>query len=411
MTALSSLNRILATMGVALQAVDTTLYGATTASSNAVEHWTVTVTPSPVTINPVTSSINTTGSVVLTAALPGVTDLTPYSFMWTTTGLAGAFTGVNPSQGGDTSYCTSSSTTTYQADAGTLFPSGQNSLQDTVSVQVYKGTGANACTTAPLFASTTGVGSSLPATIVVTKNTLTITPENPILTPGQTIPITVQTPTGNGADSPPNFTWSLQSNPNGTLSSSSGSTIIYTAGVSGPDVLSVRATDPLNGKDVGSGTTTITVKEPSGLTFTASSGSACCGGIAPGTYTTDVVPTGRYGEYCADYECGKVYGLGVAWPVGGELILGLEPNAIITGPGSWGTYESILDSIGPGQFLFISSTSDNLGTVTITTVTPLPNNELLATFTFTEGSTSGSSTRTYQGAGSFIIPAPPATTP
>lgn len=410
LTALSSFNRILAATGVALQAVDSTIYGATTLNSNAVERWSVTVTPTPVTINPLTSSITTTGSVVLQASLSGVTDLTPYSFLWTTTGLAGSFTGANASQNGTTSYCTSSSSTTYQADAGTLFPSGQNSLQDTVSVQVYQGTGANACTTAPLLAATSGVGDALPATIVVTKNTLTISPENPILTPGQTIPITVQTTSGNPADSPPNFQWSLQANANGTLSASGGTTILYTAGVTGPDTLSVQGTDPLSGKVVGSGTTTITVKEPSGLTFTASSGSACCGGFAPGTYTTPAVPTAVYEPFCANYACDpQQYGLVVGWGIGGALRLAIPDGTFITGPASWTMWAGILDTVVPGQFLFMCDTCDNIGNVTITTLTPLPDGTQLATFTFTEASGSPSSTRTYQGSGSFIVPAPPAT--
>lgn len=410
MTALSSFNRILAAAGVGLQVFDSVVFENSIINANAVENWTLTVEPSPVTINPLTSTVNAAGSVTLTATLPGVTDLSPYSFLWNTTGLAGTLTGQNASQTGVTSYCTSSASTTYQANANPAFPNGANSLTDTVSVKVFQATGANACATQYEIGTTTGTGSSLPATIVVNKYTLNVSPENPVLAPGQTIAFTAQAGFLSTDGSQPSFQWSLQGN--GSISATTGSTINYTAGASGPDTLSVTATDP-QGNSLGSGSVTITVQQPSGLTFTASSGSACCGGIAPGTYTTSVVPVGSYETFCANYECGLQYGLVVSWPVAGTLTLdlGLQMGTTITSPGSWSTYTSILGTIVPGQFLFISSTSDNLGMVTITTLTPLPAGQQLATFTFTEGSTSGSSTRTYQGAGSFIIPAPPATTP
>ncbi len=408
MTALSKFNRIIAAAGVTLQVFDSVVWEATIENSNAVENWTVTATSSPVKISPLTSTINVSGTVPLTATLPGVTDLSPYSFLWSTTGLAGTLTGANASQRGVTSYCSSSPTTTYQASATPPFQSGQNFLQDTVWVQVYQGTGASACTTAPLIAaSSTDAtnGNSPPATVVVDKNAVSITPENPTVPPGQTVAFTADAGYVSTDGSQPIYHWSLQGN--GSLSADTGATISYTAGASGPDTLTVAASTP-QGMSLGTGSDTITVQQPSGLTLTASSGSACCGGLAPGTYTTSVVPVGSYTDFCANYECGQQYGLVVGWPGIATLDLGLATGATITGPGSWGTYTSILNTIVAGQFLFISPTSDNQGQVNITKVTPLPNGQLLAIFDFTESSSSGSSTRTYNGGGSFIIPAPPA---
>jgi hypothetical protein len=167
LTALSSFNRILAAAGVGLQVFDSVVYENSITNANAVENWTLIVAPQPVTISPLTQTVSAGGSVTLTATLPGVSDLTPYSFLWTTTGLAGTLTGVNASQTGVLSYCTSSSSTTYQANTSPNFPIGQSSLQDTVSVQVFQATGANACSTGTPIAQTNGTTSSLPATVTV----------------------------------------------------------------------------------------------------------------------------------------------------------------------------------------------------------------------------------------------------
>jgi len=411
LTALAKFNQALAAAGVTLQVYDTLVLVNAVLQANAVENWNLTVSPAVVTINPLTSTVYLGGSVKLTAALPGVSDLSAYSFLWTTTGLAGTLTGANASQSNVTSYCTSSPSTTYQASANPAFPSGATSLQDTVSVQVFQATGSGACTTGMLIAATTGVGSSLPATIVVDKNLVSITPENPVVAPGQVVSFTASTGFVSSDGSQPSYQWSLQGN--GSISATTGATISYTAGSTGPDTLSVTATDP-EGSALGKGAVTITVKPPSGLTFTASSGSACCGGIDPGTYTTTVVPTGTYGYFCANYQCGQQYGFIVSWPISEginpTLNLALNTGATITAPATWNAWDSILDTLVPGQFLFISSSSDNQGYVTIGTLTPLPMGQQLATFTFHEGSTSSQSTRTYDGSGSFIIPAPPPAT-
>lgn len=64
----------------------------------------------------------------------------------------------------------------------------------------------------------------------------------------------------------------------------------------------------------------------------------------------------------------------------------------------------VLAPVLPGMFRFVSDTSDNIGTATITSLTLRPDGTRLATFTFTEASSSPSSTRKYSGSGAFIVP-------
>ena len=78
---------------------------------------------------------------------------------------------------------------------------------------------------------------------------------------------------------------------------------------------------------------------------------------------------------------------------------------------SFSTYTGVLGTIMPGQFFFISPTTDNLGMVSIDTPTAIGNGQQLVTFHFTGGSSSGSYTQTYSGAGSFIIPLLPSHIP
>ena len=398
-TMMTKFNVIMNTAGGILQVYDTSVYVADFASSDQADQWSLTVTNQKVALNPSTSKISLGASVTLTASVLGVESTPGYSYHWATTSQMGTLTETNG--GGrtlQTDFCSSSPVVTFVSRSADV-----SGATDTVTVQAYASSFCDTSRGPALGRATATISSDIG---------VTISPRPTLIAPGTT---TTFTGTTQGT-LPDGVTYRWVVTGGGSIGSSSTvitttPTIAYTAQASGTDTLELSVLSP-GGAALATDAVTITVRTPSGLSLVATSGSACCGGIGPGTYTTDAVPTGGYGSFAANYAGDPQYGFIVSWSpqdgsgnsVGVSLRLGLPAGTKITGASSWTTYAGILETIQPGQFLFISSTSDNVGMVAITSFTALPGGGHLATFTFTESSTSGSSTRAYSGAGSFIVP-------
>jgi hypothetical protein len=282
--------------------------------------------------------------------------------------------------------------------------------------------------------------------------TLQISPASTNATPGQQVALTATISPQLSPDMPATATvtykWSISGSAGGSFTNPATGGSVSTLVTTQPKVTYITSnsassgqTDTINVElDVSSsnngGLTTKTVASTSttspatiaiasvGLTFTASNGSACCGGVQPGTYSTSSPGQSGYGAICDNNGNCSAYGLTVVWdlqvpftancsngcspPYTGPpmLSLALAPGTTLNSPGVYTSRPGILSVLTPGEFFFLCNTCDNLGSVNITTVQPIVggNGSKLATFTFTEASGSPASTRTYQGSGTFIIP-------
>jgi hypothetical protein len=407
--------------GAGGQLFDTSVMLTDIANADGADVFPIAVTQDTVKLNPIGQVAYWGGeSVKYTASIVGATDLTGYTFLWSWDGTAGNINVSGTAQTA-TSICSNSPVATYVTSA--LAPSGQPTVDDAISVTAYYGAGSNICSPK------VQVGSSGEINLTVKENSdISIAPETTTATPGTQITFQASeqgvVTAGDIPPPSPAVTWVWTLTGNGSIGASPVTTkvpqISYTAGSAGTDSLTVVAYDADN-NSLGNATATIAVSGGTGLTFTASSGSACCGGVAPGTYTTPAPGVGSYTGFF-DNNNNLVYGLAVVWnftvpytpgafyiPAGPWqplLGLALAPNQTISAPGTWTSRPGILSAVNPGQFIFICASCDNQGSVVITKIQPQSDGTLLATFTFTESSGSPSSTRTYQGNGQFTIPAP-----
>jgi hypothetical protein len=268
---------------------------------------TLTLSPSPAHVPP---GLDVT--LAAANAIPADVDAV-VTYDWVITGAAGG-SFVNPLlQTSVQKLTTTQPTVTYHAaaDAPLL-------AKDTVSITANL---SNVNTPADSKA----IGTSS-ASVVIEAVAVTITPSNPTLAAGvsRTFGLTVE------GTLPPDagYRWALSGT--GALASpTTGATVTYTAPASGTDTLSISVLNA-SGTVLATDATTITIKPPSGLTFVASTGSACCGGLAPGTYATATVPTGAYGTFGGNYNGDPVYGFVVSWPVqssaGGTFGVTLRPG-------------------------------------------------------------------------------------
>lgn len=182
--------------------------------------------------------------------------------------------------------------------------------------------------------------------------------------------------------------------------------VTYWAGYNtSPDNLTVTLLDS-KGNAISSASTNIDILEYGGWTMTANDGSACCGGTAPGTYTEPLTLTGYYYSDGVNIQGFDVSGSGLA-AGSGELRIQLGPGNPLPPGGSYTMPPSILDGMADGNFRYISDTSDNNGTCSVSQVAQLPGGWWLGKFTITEASTSTSSTRAYTASGYANVPAYP----
>jgi hypothetical protein len=416
----------------ALQALDTTVMLNDIRNADGADVFPLKVTPETVKVNPV-GQIGFWGGeqIQFTASLIDTTSTEGYTFLWKTTGNAGNLL-VNGTPVSPTSYCSNSAVAQYVTSA--TAPPGVSALDDTIFVTPFYGPGSTTCS------ASAQAGPAAQTTLTVKENSaIVISPKPFTTTTGtQTTFVATQMPVQNSGvvtagdidipTPPPAASWVWTLTGNGSIGGSPITTKVpqigYTAGNAGTDTLTVVAYDA-NNNALGTDTSTITVNSGGGLTFTASGGSACCGGVQPGTYSTATPGEGFYGVFI-DNNNNLVNGLVVLWnltvnysgnsynpnpiPPSGpwqvQLNLALPIGGTITGPGTWTSRAGILDAVAPGNFIFMSPSADNQGKVVITSVERQDDGSLLATFTFTESSTSPSSTRTYQGNGQFTIPPP-----
>jgi len=423
-----SLTGILNYVSFALQALDTSVMLTDIANADGADVFPLSVTPETARVNPVgdiaywgSESVPFTASIVDASGTSGGTS--GYTFLWNTTGAAGKLV-VSGTQVSPTSFCSNSAVAQYVTSA--TAPPGVSTLDDTIFVTPFYGPGSNTCS------ASAQAGPAGQTTITVEENSAIVISPKPFTTTQGIQSVFVATEksdvvvAGDIPPPPPATSWVWTLSGNGSIGSSPVTTttpqISYTAGNPGTDTLTVVAYDA-NNNALGKDSSTITVNAGGGLTFTASGGSACCGSVPPGTYTTETPGDGFYGIFI-DNNNNIVYGLVVIWnlsvnyqcnsynpdpvpacgPWNVQLNLALPTGGTITGPGTWTSRAGILDAVAPGNFIFMSPSADNQGQVVITSIEPQEDGSSLATFTFMEGSTSPSSTRTYQGNGQFTIP-------
>ena len=175
--AINSFITIVQMAGGVLQVFDSAVYVSQVGSSNAADQWTVTVTPQKVTLSPATSNLQQTGtagtgSVTLTAALPGVTSLSGYSYLFTNTANAGDIS-ASFGTGKGTSFCTPSISVNYIVRA---VPILTVNTTDTITAQAFQGPN---CKTANLVGNASATVSVLTTGVVLNPAAATITQQGP----------------------------------------------------------------------------------------------------------------------------------------------------------------------------------------------------------------------------------------
>lgn len=229
-TFFTAFNNILNLAGGGLQVIDSTTYGANLASSDRADQWTLTVTASPVKLNPPQTNIDVGGTVTLTASVLGVEDTSGYSYHWTTTTQVGDLSEVGgASRTHQTDYCSSQNVAVFVYEIGAT-----PYATDTVTVQVYAGPNCD-----PAKGPLLGSG---PATVTfLPSNTLSVTPASTQAKPGDTVALAAALANPvTGPDAIVTYQWSVSGNAGGTLTNpttgaastsfeSSSATVSYTA--------------------------------------------------------------------------------------------------------------------------------------------------------------------------------------
>ena len=352
-----------------------------------------------VSVTPAAQDLGVADSVALAAALspPLIDTNVALSWEWKIVGQAGGYF-IDPVSG-------QQATTITTTTPGTTYFSAPDALinfRDAVNV-----TAKLSAVAAPTTSKDVNSGQAVIS--IVDNITATLSPQAPTVKAATTTTFSAVTkgnlPTGAV------YAWTLAGGGSigpGNSVVTTVPTIDYAAPVSGTDTLSV-AVRTAGGTVLATAQTSIAITPPQGLGFVASNGTACCGGLPPGNYTSDSVPTGGYSAVIGTSQSFIVSwgvslnGGGGSFAVSAKLVI--PANTQLAAGQSWVMPIGILVPLDVGNFRFISDSSDNVGTFSITGMTPLPNGARLATFSFNEASTSLSSTRTYGGSGSFVVPA------
>ncbi|MEO7057379.1 MAG: hypothetical protein ABI281_02865 [Caldimonas sp.] len=137
---LDSFNGLMNAAGGILQVFDSSVYVRDLAYADRADQWRVAVNAARVTLNPPATTIDVGGTVVLTATVVGVDDISGYSFHWSTTTQVGELNEIGGgSRTHQTDYCSSSPKALFVYKDGAT-----DGATDTVSVEAFSGSNCDA---------------------------------------------------------------------------------------------------------------------------------------------------------------------------------------------------------------------------------------------------------------------------
>lgn len=214
-----SYGKLMNAAGGVLQVIDTAAITHDVSQSARGAQWKIDVSQVKVNLNPPSSTIGYGGVVQLATVLPGVDDLSGYSFHWTTTTNVGDLAEAGGGRTHQTDYCSSSYAAAFVWEPGAIA-----GASDTITVEAFSGPGC---------AANLSVGKAQATVTYQPSETLTVSPASTQASPGDVIQLsTTLTPAVQDPNAIITYAWTLSGNAGGTLSSTSegpNSSNTYTA--------------------------------------------------------------------------------------------------------------------------------------------------------------------------------------